>query len=353
MTADTFKLSASLLGHTQDVKALATLQYATDGTFDLLSCSRDATARRWPRNTSHADPVVYASGQSGFLNAVASLKTTDGAVFILTAGNDTLISAYPLDSPHEPTHAFVGHVQNVCCLKIRDQLVYSGSWDKTAKIWKDWDCVATLEGHQQAVWDVLPLHDGSVLTAAADNLIRYFDAETVAKGGNITQAARVFKGHTQPVRALAQINQSTFASAGNDGTIRIWDLATFTQTMEFGGHDSFVYSLSYRPESNELISGGEDRSVRVWDAATGDLKQTITLPAISVWCVAALPSGDVAAGSSDHVVRVFSRSQERWADEATLKVRTSPQQHVHESIGSEPRFLQDYEAALSSTAINP
>lgn len=318
-----FKLSSSLLGHTQDVKALSTLTQpsgSTDGSFDLLSCSRDATARRWPRNGSDPQGIVYASGQSGFLNAVASLKTSDGQTFILTAGNDTLVAAYPLESPQEPTHAFVGHLQNVCCLKVRGDLVYSGSWDKTAKIWKDWACVTSLGGHEQAVWDVLPLSDGSVLTAAADNLIRYFDAQTVSQGGDVTQVAGVFKGHTQPVRALALINESTFASAGNDGTVRLWDLKSFSQIMEFGGHDSFVYSLSYLPDTGELVSGGEDRSVRVWNANTGELKQTITLPAISVWCVAALPNGDIAAGSSDSAVRVFSRAQERWADEATLKV---------------------------------
>lgn len=315
-----FKLSASLLGHSQDVKALSYLKHDS-GSFDVLSCSRDASARRWPRHSPEGtEPLVYASGQNAFLNAVSSFKANDGQIYLLTAGADTLISAWPLDSHHEPTHAFVGHQQNVCCLKTVGSTVYSGSWDKTAKVWKDWDCVATLSGHQQAVWDVLPLHDGSLLTAAADNIIRLFDADSLKKGGDIDQPAAIFKGHTQPVRALAQINSTTFASAGNDGTIRIWDLPSMSQTSEFGGHDSFVYALSYLKDSNELISGGEDRSVRVWDAATGDLKQTITLPAISVWCVAALPDGDIAAGTSDSAVRVFSRSQERWADEAVLKV---------------------------------
>lgn len=320
MSSTPFKLSASLLGHSQDVKSLSSLVHSESHLFDVLSCSRDATARRWPRHSSNSEPVTYTSGQSGFLNAVSSLKSSDGTTYILTAGADTLISAFPLQSPSEPTHAFVGHSQNVCCLKVHRETVYSGSWDKTAKIWKDWACIATLGGHQQAVWDVLPLSDGSVVTAAADNLVRYYDAATVAQGGDILQPTRVLKGHTQPVRSLAQINEKTIASAGNDGTVRLWDLTSFAPLSEFGGHDSFVYSLAYLSQTNELISGGEDRSVRVWDATTGDLRQTITLPAISVWCVTVLPNGDIAAGASDSAVRIFSRSSDRWADEATLKV---------------------------------
>lgn len=42
-------------------------------------------------------------------------------------------------------------------------------------------------------------------------------------------------------------------------------------------------------------------------------------PAISVWTVSALPNGDIATGSSDGIVRVFSAVEERWAPEAQLK----------------------------------
>jgi hypothetical protein len=52
----------------------------------------------------------------------------------------------------------------------------------------------------------------------------------------------------------------------------------------------------------------------------GELVQTITHPAISVWAVAAMPNGDIVTGCSDGIIRVFSRSESRWADEATLKV---------------------------------
>jgi len=47
--------------------------------------------------------------------------------------------------------------------------------------------------------------------------------------------------------------------------------------------------------------------------------QTITHPAISVWSVAAMPNGDIVTGASDGIIRVFSESAERWANEADLK----------------------------------
>jgi hypothetical protein len=36
-----------------------------------------------------------------------------------------------------------------------------------------------------------------------------------------------------------------------------------------------------------------------------------------------MPNGDIASGSSDGVVRVFSEHDERWADAEDLKVRLS------------------------------
>jgi len=167
--------------------------------------------------------------------------------------------------------------------------------------------------------------ENGVLTACADNLIRYF-----ASYKSSSRPTSIFKGHTQPVRSLAKISDDLFVSGANDGSIRIWSLSSGQLVRHLDGHESFVYSVDVLP-SGELVSGGEDRSMRVWAAESGDLVQTITLPATSVWSVVALSSGDIAAGTSDGVVRVFSRDPNRQAD-ATLQ--------------------QEFEATISATALN-
>jgi len=59
-----------------------------------------------------------------------------------------------------------------------DGTVISGSWDKyfpwqylqnrtncsTARVWKNWECVYTLKGHERAVWAVLSLGNNEYLT---------------------------------------------------------------------------------------------------------------------------------------------------------------------------------------------
>ena len=136
---------------------------------------------------------------------------------------------------------------------------------------------------------------------------------------------RVPKGHP---------SKADFASASNDGIIRLWRLDGH-QVGELLGHDSFIYSLGCLP-TGELVSSGEDRTVRVWRG--NECIQTITHPAISVWGVAACSeNGDLVSGASDRIVRVFSREKERQAEpqvlqafEDSVKSSSIPQQAVGE-----------------------
>ena len=138
-----------------------------------------------------------------------------------------------------------------------------------------------------------------------------------------------------------------FASAGNDGVIRLWKLDG-RQVGELVGHENFIYSLVSLP-TGELVSSGEDRTVRIW---RGDqCIQTITHPAISVWGVAACSdNGDIVSGASDRKVRVFSRDSSRQAQpdaiqgfEDSVKSSSIPQQQVGD-VNKEklhgPDFLQ-------------
>lgn len=157
-----------------------------------------------------------------------------------------------------------------------------------------------------------------VLTGAADNQIRLF------RGQKPSAPSLVYKGHSQPVRALVRHpspTNDTFASASNDGTIKLWNYKGENLTTLIG-HDTFVYSLAVSPHGDGLFSSGEDRSVKIWSETHGDLEQNITLPATSVWSIAVLQNGDIGVGSSDGMVRIFTKESARVADDATLKVRS-------------------------------
>ncbi|KAI8949799.1 ubiquitin homeostasis protein lub1 [Xylaria longipes] len=334
-----FRLSAQLAGHEADVRDV----YFPSPDL-VLSASRDHTVRAWSRTP--ASPPAFESHivtqGSEFINSLTCLppSTAFPKGLVVSAGTDAIIdvrsvAAGPSDNAER---LLIGHAQNVCALALvpGERFIVSGSWDSTARLWNisNWEVVAVLEGHEGAVWDVLPLSESLVITGCADKNIRVFDLAN-AVAGQIQPRSTIYTPDV--VRALCQVPKghpsgADIASASNDGIIRLWRL-NGQQVGELRGHESFIYSLTSLP-SGELVSSGEDRTVRIWRGS--ECIQTITHPAISVWSVAASPSnGDIVSGASDGVIRVFSRDSGRLASPETLahfdesvKSSSIPQQQV-------------------------
>ncbi|KAL0565642.1 WD repeat protein Lub1 [Marasmius crinis-equi] len=302
-----YKLSATLKAHSSDVRAVRSP--ANDL---VLSASRDSTAIAWKRSESsstfNTDAVFKAS--SRYVNAVAYIPPTNEAPqgYIVAGGQDTVINVFSLSIPKDdPDFSLLGHTENICTLDVSPGgTIISGSWDRTAKVWKNFQLAYELKGHEQSVWAVLAVDEDQVLTASADKTIKLWNQHKLIS---------TFTGHRDAVRGLALIPELGFASCSNDSEIRVWTLGgDIIYTLS--GHTSFVYSLSVLP-TGEIVSGGEDRTVRVWK--DGECTQVITHPAISVWTVDSMPNGDIVSGTSDGVVRVFTSNAERWASATELK----------------------------------
>src|SRR5690349_17598922 len=79
----------------------------------------------------------------------------------------------------------------------------------------------------------------------------------------------ILQGHRRAVRALAYApgDPATLASAGDGGSVRLWNLSTAQNGASLGGHVSGLLSLAFAPNGNLLATGGRDGSLRLWDVA--------------------------------------------------------------------------------------
>ena len=66
------------------------------------------------------------------------------------------------------------------------------------------------------------------------------------------------------------------ASAGGDGTVKIWNSRTGEVIQTLNAHTDSVYSVAFHPDGKHLASAGADRKVKVWDLTTG--KAVFSLP---------------------------------------------------------------------------
>ena len=283
-----FVLAARLHGHASDVRAIAS-HTLSNGTQLILSGSRDQSARLWVRRHDGTQDVHVLGHGSGFVNAVAFF-VHDTGIYALTAGQDALFYSFHIDPDGRgsvsvsPTISLVGHASNVCSLRTHSSYIVSGSWDSTVRVWKNWECVATLAGHSHSVWSVLPIDEDRILSASADKTVCLWSISSPK------EPLYVFEGATQAVRDILRVSDTAFVSAGNDGQLRLYPIQGGAPYKTLASLPAFVYALA--PLADGLVSSGEDRCVRVW--AHDALTQLVPVPALSVWCVCILSNGDMA-----------------------------------------------------------
>ncbi|KXS99498.1 hypothetical protein AC578_3760 [Pseudocercospora eumusae] len=316
--ASDFKLSSTLRGHEEDVRAIVFPSR------DLLfSASRDNTVRQWSLTSSkpptYDDTIALQGGHwfNGLAYAPASQEHPKGV--IAAGGRETFVFIKQVGRPvdEDPHRLLIGHAGNITCLAFTDDAskVVSGGWDSQVFVWdvESGSVTAELQGHGGPIWGVMVYDNKFVLTACADKSIRLYDLNG--------KPLQEIKGHTDVVRCFAKLppghwSGAAVASAGNDEVIRLWTLDG-KQIGELSGHTAYIYSLAILP-NGDLVSSSEDRTVRIWSG--GQCIQTITHPAISIWTVAACPeTGDLVSGASDNIIRIFSRDPERQADPETLR----------------------------------
>jgi WD40 repeat protein len=129
------------------------------------------------------------------------------------------------------------------------------------------------------------------------------DADVILFGPTGRYLAR-FKGHGRTVRALTEIivdGRRMLASAGDDRSIRIWNLDDGACSVVLTGHLDGVNALcSVTVDGRPLLaSGGKDRMVRLWNPSGGSplLSIPVYYPVLTCLEVSGLLFAGLSAGS--------------------------------------------------------
>ena len=104
--------------------------------------------------------------------------------------------------------------------------------------------------------------DGKVLVCADAETVKVFDSE---RGTQL----RALKGHSSVVNAtrFSAPHPLRLVSAGNDKTVRLWDLTSASTLATCEGHTDYVRCVSESSQGHGSIwaSGSYDHTVRIWD----------------------------------------------------------------------------------------
>ena len=174
-----------------------------------------------------------------------------------------------------------------------------------------WDVATRQPGVPFEDWNEMALReiaitlDGRILGASLDNTVGVRDLATGA-------VLLVLEGHEHQVWALDVHDGRNIAATGSrDGTARIWDLATGAanrvidtrasdaQSDLFPDTNMDVWSVRFSPDGSQLATTGEDGMVRIWDVATGKELIAVQAHTESGQDLAFAPDGSVVYSAGD------------------------------------------------------
>ncbi|EXJ79266.1 hypothetical protein A1O3_08767 [Capronia epimyces CBS 606.96] len=194
------------------------------------------------------------------------------------------------------------HDTPVVCSAVDDtgSLLGTGGADGTVKVWdiRGGYATHTFHGHGGVV---------SALRFFLSNSAEHSSLET-------SKSNKKRKSHdmTQTDVNHGSSTQSHYlASGGEDGTIRIWNLATRKSVATLDSHVSVVRSLDYAEDRHLLLSASRDRTIILWHTKTW--KQQRVIPVLEVVEAAGFLSAGrfCFAGGENGAVRLWDTATGR------------------------------------------
>jgi WD40 repeat protein len=122
---------------------------------------------------------------------------------------------------------------------------------------------------------------------------------------------REFKGHDGPVRAVQFTPDGTKLVSGGgypfgDGTVRVWDVKTGKELLQFKCHQGNCDHLVLDKEAKRVLTASGDKTAKLWDLATGKRLAAFVGHDLYVTGIAFSPDGKtVATGAADKTVRLW------------------------------------------------
>jgi WD40 repeat protein/DNA-binding winged helix-turn-helix (wHTH) protein len=240
------------------------------------------------------DPVRLLDAETGALIALVQHPGASCAAFspdcrrLATGGGDT-VRLWDIPSG-DPVAVLAGHSGSVNSVSFAPDggFLVSGSDDETVRMWNasDGASAAMMRGHRGRVTSVAISSDSQRIASAGG-----FISRQRSRSGNVIETAGDYRvrvwdrhgtllasaaGHSKTVSLVTFLpGTDRIVSAGDDGTVRIWEASTGAQVAIAEGHRGPVQSLSCSSDGRSIVSGGRDGSVRVWNAATGALSMLL------------------------------------------------------------------------------
>ncbi|XP_068132402.1 kinesin-like protein KIF21A isoform X7 [Hyperolius riggenbachi] len=189
-------------------------------------------------------------------------------------------------------HIAEGHNKAVLCVDATDDLLFTGSKDRTCKVWNlvTGQEIMSLGGHPNNVVSIKYCNYTSLVFTVSTSYIKVWDIRDSAKciktltssgqvmawdscAGSQNRTVAIPPGENQ-INQIALNPTGTFLYAAAGNAVRMWDLKRFQSTGKLTGHLGPVMCLTVDQIASGqdlIITGSKDHYIKMFDISEGAL----------------------------------------------------------------------------------
>uniref|UniRef100_A0AAA9TCK9 Peroxin-7 n=1 Tax=Bos taurus TaxID=9913 RepID=A0AAA9TCK9_BOVIN len=194
---------------------------------------------------------------------------------LVTCSGDGSLQLWDTARATGPLQVFKEHTQEVYSVDWSqtrgEQLVVSGSWDQTVKLWDPTvgKSLCTFRGHESVIYSTIwsPHIPGCFASSSGDQTLRIWDVKT-------TGVRIVVPAHQAEILSCdwCKYNENLVVTGAVDCSLRGWDLRNVQQPVfELLGHTYAIRRVKFSPfHASVLASCSYDFTVRFWNFSKPD-----------------------------------------------------------------------------------
>ncbi|XP_076886553.1 protein JINGUBANG-like [Bidens hawaiensis] len=176
---------------------------------------------------------------------------------------------------------WIKHYDVVSCMSLdeRHGILYSGSWDKTLRVWRlsDSKCLESVKAHDDAVNAVVVGFDGLVFTGSADGSVKVWRKELVKNDTKHILVYTLLSQETAVTSVAVNVGDVVVYAGSSDGLVNFWERRkhVLVHGGVIRGHKLAVLCLA--SAGRLLFSGSADKSICVWRWEAGGFHSCLSV----------------------------------------------------------------------------
>lgn len=174
------------------------------------------------------------------------------------------------------------------------------------------DCERTIEkAHWKRVRTFCKITDTKYASGGDEGDIKFWNIETGEQDAMVLKHGQdgPHKNHDHGkggVMCLAAIDEDNLLSGGVLNVIKHWDLKTGEIKCEYEGHDSWVMCVTLFPDRKRFLAGSCDRTIRLWEVGKEECQRYMIKHTQGIYGIEIIDDNTFLSASADWSLKLWN-----------------------------------------------